>query len=147
MKRPIPYEEFKQIYSRVPRLSVDMVIRQGSGIVLTLRTIEPCKGQWHLPGGTVLFGESLEGAALRAAREEAGIEARITGMLGIIEYAHEREWGTFSRTVAVVYEAEIVSGELRGSEEGEQIGVFERLPEPMIVDHREFLERHAKRPD
>ena len=37
---------------------------------------------WHLPKGTLHNGETIEHAALRETREEAGIEVEIVGYLG-----------------------------------------------------------------
>jgi len=63
---PLSQKEFDDIYSKVPRLTVEVIVKnRAGGILLTKRAIEPCKGQWHLPGGTVRFGESL----LEASRE------------------------------------------------------------------------------
>ena len=59
MRPPLPKDEFDWIFSRVPRLTVEVVISEpGRGVLLSLRDIEPCRGMWHLPGGTVRFGEA-----------------------------------------------------------------------------------------
>src|SRR6185295_8718349 len=62
-------KEFDAIYSLVPRLTVEVVVQTDAGIVLTRRAIEPAKGKWHIPGGTVFKGETLRQAVKRVARE------------------------------------------------------------------------------
>lgn len=71
---PLTKEEFDSIYSKVPRLTVELVIKDGDKILLTKRSIEPCRGLWHLPGGTVYFGESLLDAVKRIAKKELSID-------------------------------------------------------------------------
>jgi 8-oxo-dGTP diphosphatase len=60
-------------------LSVDSVIfgydaDDGISVLLIKRNIDPFKGWWALPGGLVKTDESLEQAARRELKEEAGIE-------------------------------------------------------------------------
>ena len=62
---PLTPDEFRDIYSKVPRLTVEVVLRSPAGVLLTLRDIEPCRGLWHLPGGTVRYGEKLLDAVRR----------------------------------------------------------------------------------
>jgi ADP-ribose pyrophosphatase YjhB (NUDIX family) len=82
---PLTAEEFESIYSRVPRLTVDIVVRNSGGaVLLTKRTIPPCVGQWHLPGGTVRFGEALLDAVRRSAARELGIEVHQAAPNGYI---------------------------------------------------------------
>lgn len=42
-------------------------------VLLIERAAEPAVGQWALPGGALLPGESLDGAAVRKLREETGV--------------------------------------------------------------------------
>jgi 8-oxo-dGTP pyrophosphatase MutT (NUDIX family) len=55
----------------------------GLEIVLVGRSQPP---RWSLPKGTPGRRETLEQAALREVREETGIEARLVGSLGAIDY-------------------------------------------------------------
>ncbi len=54
---PLSKKEFFDIYRKGPRLTVEIILLSDQGVFLTLRNIEPCISLWHLPGGTVRFGE------------------------------------------------------------------------------------------
>ena len=84
---PLKKEEFDEIYSKVPRLTVEVIVRDKHGAVyLTQRAIGPCKGLWHLPGGTVQFGETLFHAVQRVALRELSIDVQRASNCGYIEY-------------------------------------------------------------
>ena len=53
---------------------VIFTVRQdGLSVLLIERAAEPCKGLWALPGGVLLEGESLDGAAARKLADETGV--------------------------------------------------------------------------
>ena len=83
---PLEQSDFEAIYARVPRLTVEVVIVSLSGVLLALRREGPCGGLWHIPGGTVRFGEPLADAVERVAAEELGVEVVTDDLLGYIEY-------------------------------------------------------------
>jgi ADP-ribose pyrophosphatase YjhB (NUDIX family) len=60
-----------------------LVVRDGR-VLLVRRSaaMERSPGRWAYPGGFVEAGETLEQAALRETLEEAGLHARITGIVG-----------------------------------------------------------------
>ena len=47
----LPQEKYDEIYSKVPRICVEVVIRNEKGILLTKRAIPSSEGKWHFPGG------------------------------------------------------------------------------------------------
>ena len=131
-------EEYWSIYRKVPRLTVEIVITSGEGIYLTLRRIEPCKGLWHLPGGTVRFGERLIEAVRRIARRELGIEVEYAEMKGYIEYPSHYLCG-LDCPVGIAFVVKSYAGTIAPNEEASQGGWFTKLPENMHEEQKDFL--------
>ena len=89
-------------------------------------------------------GESASEACIRETIEETGLEVRVTRLVGIytspdmvVEYADGNRW----QPVAMTFEAEVVGGKLRMSDETTDYGYFlvERLDEVDLMEHH--LER------
>lgn len=135
---PLSETEFWQIYKRVPRLTVEVLLRSDAGIYLTLRRIEPCKGLWHLPGGTVRFGERLVDAVKRIARREIGIEIDEVELKGYIEYPSHFLNGLDS-PVGIAFAAKSYCGTISVNREASQGAWFKTLPENMHDEQKEFL--------
>ena len=134
---PLPKAEFDWIFSRVPRLTVEVVISGSRGVLLSLRDIEPCKGLWHLPGGTVRFGEPVSDAVTRVAHDELGVDVQVGAFLGFIEYPSHYENGLDS-PVGLAFRAEIVSGPT----EPPGCRWFTELPANLHDEQRVFLLEH-----
>lgn len=96
-----------------PKIAVGTIIRVGDSgrIVLVKRAIQPGYGKWVFPGGYVDRGEEITLAALREAREEAGLDVRLDHLVNIYSYAGRAP-------VIVVYAATMISGELAVDDEG-----------------------------
>jgi ADP-ribose pyrophosphatase YjhB (NUDIX family) len=132
-------EEFDSIYSKVPRLTVEVVVRNATGaIYLAKRAIEPCKGQWHLPGGTVYYGESMLEAVRRVAKRELGITVTQAESRGFIEYPSHYRHG-MDQPVGLVFEVVQFDGELQVDDEASEGGWFTSLPTPMHADQDDYL--------
>lgn len=137
----LPKPEFDKIFSRVPRFSVELIVRTDEGIVLTKRSIEPCLGQWHIPGGTVLFGETLHDTVHRVANNELGVEVKINKLLGYFEYIKLNASGYKGWAVGLAFEVSITGGKLQASDQSEEVGKFNHVPENTIADQADFLNK------
>src|SRR5436309_771913 len=65
-----------------PKVGVALLIASGSNVLLVRRREPPFEGYWTLPSGYVEYEESCEEAAIREAREEIGVEAKLLHLLG-----------------------------------------------------------------
>lgn len=101
-----------------PKLAAGVIAEQNGHLVLLRRSIEPAYGAWVFPGGFVDRGEHPEQAAVREAWEEAGVEIRLDGMLGI--YSHP----VGSPVVLVVYRGTVMGGEPQALDESLEVGLF-----------------------
>ena len=101
-----------------PKVAVGAICRKDGKIVLLRRAIDPAFGKWVFPGGYVDRGESLEDAARREAKEEIGVEVRLTRLINVYSY-------TGRPVVVVVYEADVVAGEIHGGDEALEVHSFE----------------------
>jgi 8-oxo-dGTP pyrophosphatase MutT (NUDIX family) len=108
-------------------LAAAVVVRDGDGRVLLVRHSYG-KERWSLPGGEVDPGESPAEAAVREAREEAGVEVELDHLIGVY-YLRSRKNG-----LRFMFAAHIVSGEPSAADADEiaEFGWFEpdALPGP-----------------
>lgn len=138
-KRPLSFKEFMQIYSKVPRVCVDLIIKYKNGVILTKRNIEPNKGLWHLPGGTILFNETIEQSAKRVAEEELGVGIDLKKFLGPIEFINE---GGIRHSISIATLAVITGGEPKiTNNEASDWKVFTKPPQDTIKEHKHFLQK------
>ena len=103
------------------------------GVVLSLRDIPPYEGAWHIPGGTVLFGEPLVQAVRRVARDEIGVEVEPGELLGYIEYPSHYENGLDS-PVGLAFRCQTGGEALAGG-----CRWFTTPPSGLYAEQREFL--------
>ena len=68
-----------------PVPAVGVVCLRGNEVLLIRRGTPPRMGEWSLPGGRIEPGERVIDAALRELREETGVEARIIGLVDVVD--------------------------------------------------------------
>lgn len=127
--KPFTPQEFKEIYSKVPRLCIDIAIRTDKGVLLTKRSIPPAENMWHFPGGTVIFGETLKQAVVRVGRDELGVEIEPIQIISVLEYPSEYAYG---QSVSVVFLCLIKNEEIKLNNEATEYAFVKQIPENTI---------------
>jgi 8-oxo-dGTP diphosphatase len=124
---------------RNPFPTVDIIIEVQGGIVLIERKNPP--HGWALPGGFVDYGERLEDAAVREAREETSLEVDNLRLLGCYSDPGRDER---MHTISTVYIAD-GCGQPLAADDAANVGIFQldNLPEPLCFDHAGILADYA----
>jgi ADP-ribose pyrophosphatase YjhB (NUDIX family) len=126
---------------RIPSLTVDLIIEvEGGGIVLIKRKNPPYG--WALPGGYVDYGESLEQAAIREAKEETGLQVQLKHQLHTYS---DPQRDPRRHTVTTVYVV-TAQGKPVAGDDAQRVAVFplSDLPREMAFDHAAILEDYQK---
>jgi len=128
---------------RNPLPTVDIIIRKNQQVVLIERANEPLG--WALPGGFVDYGESLEAAAIREAKEETGLS--LINLRQFHAYS-EPHRDPRQHTISIVFTAE-GHGILKAGDDARTARYFslDALPEPLCFDHGVILQDYLKRVD
>jgi O-acetyl-ADP-ribose deacetylase (regulator of RNase III)/ADP-ribose pyrophosphatase YjhB (NUDIX family) len=120
---------------RNPVPTVDIIMEKDDGIVLVRRKNYPYG--WAIPGGFVDYGESLEKAAMREAKEEPGLNAA-----GLKQFHTSSEPGRDPRhhTISTVFTAR-GEGILKAADDAADARIFTEanLPEEFAFDHKEII--------
>lgn len=131
-----------------PYPTVDIIIEikredGKSGIVLIKRKNPPYG--WAIPGGFVDYGESLEQAALREAKEETSLDIRLI-----------KQFHTYSdpkrdprkHTISTVFIAK-AKGLPVAQDDAAEIGIFSRqeIDFPLTFDHEKILRDYFQNRD
>jgi 8-oxo-dGTP diphosphatase len=124
-----------------PRLTVDVIIEMEGGVVLVERKFEPLG--WAIPGGFVEWGETLETAAIREAKEETGLDVVLKRQFHAYSDPTRDPRG---HTVCVVFEGNGArnAGRRRRREDGEDLRLGCDTP-PMAFDHAQILDDFRSR--
>ncbi|MFV2082523.1 MAG: NUDIX domain-containing protein, partial [bacterium] len=106
---------------RNPFPTVDIVIEVDDAGIVLIKRKNPPHG-WAIPGGFVDYGESVEEAAVREAKEETALDVELVRLLGV--YSDPDRDPRF-HTVSTVFVAR-ASGTPVGQDDAAEARVFTR---------------------
>ena len=120
---------------RNPIPTIDLIIEYNKGIILINRK-NPPEG-WALPGGFVDYGESLESAAVREAKEETGLDVEL---LRQFHAYSDPKRDPRHHTITIVFIAK-AKGKAIAGDDAKEIGLFNKdtLPDQIAFDHRDII--------
>ena len=123
-----------------PPIAADIIAEIGDRIVLIERKNFP--HGWAIPGGFVDFGETVEQAAIREAREEISLEVEIRVLLGVYSRPDRDPRG---QTITVVYVAR-ASGTPIAADDAKSVALCDprHPPSPLAFDHDEILADYVR---
>ncbi len=119
-----------------PLLTVDIIVELADGSIVLIERKNPPSG-WALPGGFVDYGEAIEHAAMREAKEEISLDVNLT-----------EQFYTYSdptrdprhHTVSTVFIA-TAEGVPEAADDAKTVRRFHEnnLPAPLAFDHARIL--------
>jgi len=117
------------IYFIDPKVAAAVLVEQDGRVLLVRRVNEPFRGLWTLPAGFVNGSEDPAEAAARECLEETGLSVRVTRVLDVIA-GREHERGA---DFIIVYQAEVISGELVPADDADAAEWFTRDDLPPLA--------------
>lgn len=127
-------------YHKKPSLTVDIFIYDDeNNFILIKRKNDPYKDCWAFPGGFVNYGETVEHAAVREAKEETSIDVELTKLVGVYSDPNRDPRG---HTVTVAFLARGNFNDRKADDDAKEIDIFsfDDLDNiDLAFDHKEIL--------
>lgn len=126
----------KMVKYHNPVPTVDVIIQLEGGAIVLIERVNSPYG-WALPGGYVDYGESLEEAAVREAKEETSLDIEL---LGQFHTYSDPQRDSRQHNISTVFVAKSV-GIPRGASDARRSDIFfeNSLPTPLAFDHSQIL--------
>ncbi len=126
-----------------PVPTVDIIIElDRSGKIVLIKRRNPPYGL-AIPGGFVDYGERVEDAAVREAKEETGLDVSLKYLLGV--YSDPKR-DPRQHTISTVFVAS-ASGSPRAGDDAKEVVVVrpEEIAEPLCFDHSQIIADYLKK--
>jgi len=105
-------------YPITPRVGVGAITVKDGKVLLVKRGIEPSKGLWAIPGGTLKLGETLQECAAREILEETDIRIKVGACVYVFDFLERDDKRKIKfHFVVVDFAADYISGEPRGGDD------------------------------
>jgi len=131
---------------RNPVPTVDIIIElpkeSGTDGIVLIKRKNPPFG-WALPGGFVDYGETLEQAAVREAKEETSLSVELKTQMHTYS---DPDRDPRQHTISTVFIAR-AQGQPMAKDDAQDIGIFtqEELNFPLAFDHQKILADYFQR--
>jgi len=109
-------ETLLEVVRYTPLVSVDLIVRNSKGQVLVgLRSNEPAKGMWFVPGGRICKDERIVQAIARVSLDELGVDLSAeASLLGVYEHLYDTNFAgapdVGTHYVVLAYQAGLADG-------------------------------------
>ncbi|MBE6496862.1 MAG: NUDIX hydrolase [Methanobrevibacter sp.] len=125
---------------KIPSITTDIFIFDDDlNFILIKRKNEPYKDCWAIPGGFVEYGETVENAAIREAKEETSIDVELMDLVNVYSKPDRDPRG---HTITVAYTAKGNFADKKADSDAIDISIFDekKLDEIDIAfDHKEII--------
>ena len=112
----------KREYPDRPYVGVGVIVFRDKEVLLVQRNKEPNKGQWSIPGGSQLLGETASEAAQRELLEETGVKVDQLFLVDVVDAIIPDVEGKIKYHYTLVdYMGQWQSGESRPGDDAQEV--------------------------
>jgi len=105
-------------YPDRPFCGVGIVCFKDDEVLIVKRAKPPIKWKWSIPGGGQELGETTRETALRELKEETGIDARLIGLVDVVDsISHDEDGQIRFHYTLVDFAAEWIEGDPVGADD------------------------------
>ena len=126
---------------KIPSVTADIFIFDDDfNFILIKRKNNPFKDCWALPGGYVEYGESVETAAIREAKEETNIDVELKDLVNVYS---EPDRDPRGHTITVAFTAKGNFNDRKADDDASDIAIFstDKLDGiELAFDHEKIIE-------
>jgi mutator protein MutT len=137
----------KREYPDRPYVGVGVIVFRDQEVLLIKRNKEPNKGQWSIPGGKQIIGETVADAAKRELLEETGVKVDQLLLVDVVDTIIPDLFGKIKYHYTLVdYMGQWLSGETYPGDDAEEvrwvclneIDSFSLLEKTINIIHKAF---------